>query len=85
MKKISVVLGILATLWAVGEFTGARPVLKSEFAQAQEDIEANTKYRYIQRFQYLTEKMNHGGLTPEERVELCTLAEILRFRVEGCI
>ena len=81
-------IGIIGSLWAFGDWSGLRPILKSEFgtalAQVQEQIDANTEYRYIERFKYLLLKRDHGGLTIEEQKELCALAEILNFSVEGC-
>lgn len=88
LAYLTTAFGVIASLWAFGEWSGLRPVLKFEhgaaLAQVQEQVDANTEYRYIERFKYLLLKRDHGGLAIEEQRELCVLAKILNFQVEGC-
>ena len=90
-------LGVICTTgWATIDYLNIRPVMKREFlemAQTQSEIIQNlqeTQTKIIENqdwaaFSQLMSKQSTATLSPEERRELCRLAE--RFKMErdaGC-
>jgi hypothetical protein len=68
-----------STLWAAGDFTGVRPVVKYEMIRIQQILDQNNLAILQIRFQLLMEKKQFGGLTFEEQQELCSIARTLGY------
>lgn len=87
--KITAIVAVLTALVGALAYFEALPVTQAQFsvAQALQDtrITANEEYRYLERYKYLIAKRTAGGLTFEEQKELCLLAQILNFKVDGCV
>ena len=74
-----------STLWAAGDFTGVRPVVKYEIVKIQEILDKNNQAILLIRFQLLMQKSQQGGLTFQEQQELCQIASVLDYiNVPGC-
>ena len=76
---------ICGSLWAAGDYTGVRPVLKSEFVKVQQAVDQNQLVLLQLRFQLLMQKKQFGGLDFQEQQELCSIARTLQYvNVPGC-
>jgi len=89
LTKIAGIIGSLTviggTAWAVGEYTGVRPVILKEFQVVMDQVQQNTNSINLARFLYLNAKREHATLTVEEAQERCQLAAALNWKsVEGC-
>lgn len=73
------------TLWAAGDYTGIRPVMKNELIKIQQTLDQNNLILLQLRFQVLMQKKQYGGLTFQEQQELCSIARTLGYvGVPGC-
>lgn len=73
------------SLWAAGDYTGIRPVLKNEFTKVQQTLDQNNLAILQIRFQLLLQKKQFGGLDFNEQQELCSIARTLGYvGVPGC-
>jgi hypothetical protein len=89
ITQIAATLGALTlicgTLWAAGDYTGVRPVLKNEFIKVQQTLDQNQLVLLQLRFQLLMQKKQFGGLDFSEQQELCSIARTLQYvGVPGC-
>lgn len=89
VTQIAATLGALTlicgSLWAAGDYTGVRPVLKSEFVKVQQAVDQNQLVLLQLRFQILMQKKQFGGLDFQEQQELCSIARTLQYvNVPGC-
>jgi hypothetical protein len=85
---IGIIIGVATILsgsWATASYLGVRPVLVSEFQDLQQQVQQNTQSIMLSRFQYLVAKKNSGGgISVEEQLELCKIAEFLKFNLLEC-
>jgi hypothetical protein len=73
------------SLWAAGDYTGIRPVMKNEFIKIQQSVDQTNLILLQLRFQVLRQKQQYGSLTFEEQQELCGVARALQYvNVPGC-
>jgi hypothetical protein len=89
ITQLAATLGALTliggSLWAAGDYTGVRPVLKSEFVKVQQAVDQNQLVLLQLRFQLLMQKKQYGGLEFSEQQELCSIARTLQYvGVPGC-
>lgn len=89
ITQVAATLGALTlicgTLWAAGDYTGVRPILKSEFVKVQQTLDQNQLVLLQLRFQMLMQKKQFGGLDFQEQQELCSIARTLQYvGVPGC-
>ena len=82
LAALSVIGG---TLWAAGDYTGIRPVMKNEFIKVQQTLNDNQKVLLQLRFQLLMQKKQYGTLDFLEQQELCQISHTLGyFGIPGC-
>lgn len=82
LAALSVIGG---SLWAAGDYTGVRPIMKSEFIKVQQTLDQNQLVILQLRFQLLMQKKQFGGLDFQEQQELCSIARTLQYvNVPGC-
>lgn len=88
IKKISAavtgLIAIIVAVWGALSYLDVRPVLSRDIKPIEMQVAANTTSIQLQRWQYLNEKLHHGGLTPPERLEYCQLSAKLGFKVPEC-
>lgn len=73
------------TMWAAGDYTGLRPVIKRELLQVQQTLDTNNQTILLMQFQLLMQKRQYGGLTFEEQQRLCSISRALGYvGVPGC-
>lgn len=87
--KTGAVIGALAlissTIWAAADYTEVRPVIKKEMLAMMETQKQLTDNLLSLRFQLLMQKKNYGGLTFQEKQELCKTSKTLGYiGVPGC-
>jgi hypothetical protein len=76
--------GTIIALVAALDFLGIRPVVIRELRATDARVAANTSAVQLIRWQLLEERRRTQGLGPGERVEHCTLSQILGLQGEGC-
>lgn len=83
---VSALLMMGGLLWAAGDKTGYRPVIKAEFMTVEQQLEQMSKSVLLLQFQYLmAKKESGGGLTFDEQQQLCRISYALGFvGVPGC-
>lgn len=89
LTRVSATLAALTliggSLWAAGDYTGVRPIMKNEFSKLQQILDQNTLALLQVRFQLLMQKQQFGGLDFQEQQELCSIARTLGYvGVPGC-
>ena len=88
LKSAAIVTAITVlggSLWAAGDYTGVRPVMKNEFIKVQQVLDQNQLVILQLRFQMLMQKKQFGGLDFQEQQELCSIARTLQYvGVPGC-
>lgn len=82
---LAAVVAICTTVWAAADYTEVRPVIKKEFLLAMQVQKTLSDNLLLLRFQFLMQKKEYGGLSLQEKLELCQLARQLNFAVEGCL
>lgn len=77
---ITGVIGLAAGVWAAGDYTGIRPVIKKEFMTVAEQMnQANQTLTLIQ-FQMLHAKLlQNGKLDFVDQQQYCALAQSLGY------
>lgn len=73
-----------AGVWAVGDELEIRPATIREHRELVAQVNQHSVSLNLQRYQILRARQLQGTLRPEELLELCKLAEILRLRADGC-
>lgn len=73
-----------AALWAAGDELGIRYTTIKEHRELVAQVQQHSVSLNLQRYQILRARQIQGTIRPEELLELCKLAEILRLKADGC-
>lgn len=86
LSAVVIALSVVGgSLWAAGDYTGVRPVLKNEIIKIQQTVEQTNLILLQLRFQVLMQKQQYGGLTFQEQQELCSISRSLGYvGIPGC-
>jgi len=71
---------VLSTVWAAGDYTGVRPVIKNEFIRISDIQQQLSQSILLMRFQIIRNKLEvTGTITFAELQEMCQIAQQLNF------
>lgn len=82
LKSLASVAGAavgLTVLWNAADYLKVRPVIKSEFVIAMEQIEQASQSILLLRFQFLMQKRMLKEITMAEQQELCQIIAALQW------
>lgn len=68
-------------LYAFGNDSGYRPILKREFQTVQMQLDELSRAQLYQRFWVLSEKKKREPLTTDELLDMCRIASALEFKI----
>lgn len=71
---------LLGSVWAAGDYTGVRPIIKNEFIRISEVQQQISQSILLMRFQIIRNKREvTGTLTFDELQEMCQIAQQLNY------